>query len=114
MSDHDLKWVGVDLDGTLFHNNWSPENPTADVGDPIAENVYKLYDLIASGYKLVIHTSRPWADYVKIERALNEADIPFKAIVCGKLLAAAYIDDRAMSDSEPDWLLRVKQINGED
>lgn len=114
MSDHDLKWIGMDLDGTIFLNNWSPENPTAEIGKPIQRNVEKLWELVQAGYKIVCHTSRPWSDYVKIERALDAHGIPVKAIVCGKLLAAAYIDDRAIAADEPDWLSHVKHINGED
>jgi hypothetical protein len=107
----DLKWLAVDLDGTLFRNNWSPENPDAGVGEPIWANIRKAYEAYEAGYKIVIHTARAWADYQKIEKALTGIAFPFKAIVCGKILAAAYIDDRAIPADHPDWLTAVKEIN---
>lgn len=99
-----LLWIGVDLDGTLAEPIWTPENPTPAIGDPIRRNVVKLREAVRKGYKVVIHTSRPWSDYEAIEAWLLWNDIPFKAIVCGKLLAAAYIDDRARHAEDPSWL----------
>jgi hypothetical protein len=34
---------------------------------------------------------------------LNQNEIPFRAIQCGKLLAAAYIDDRAIHAEQWNW-----------
>lgn len=99
-----LIWVGVDLDGTLAEPLWTPDNPTSDIGDPIWENVKKLKALVSMGYKIFIHTSRPWTDYQVIEQWLLHWDIPFKEIQCGKPLYAAYIDDRAIHESEESWL----------
>lgn len=98
-----LIWLAVDLDGTLAEGIWTPENPTSAIGDPIRVNVAKLKDAVKAGYKPVIHTSRPWTDYEAIEAWLNHHEIPFKGIVCGKLLAAAYIDDRAIHAGDAHW-----------
>jgi hypothetical protein len=99
-----LIWVGVDLDGTLAYPTWTPENPTSEIGDPIWENVAKLHELVALGYKAIIHTSRGWTDYQVIEQWLNHYQIPFKEIQCGKPLYAAYIDDRAVRADDESWL----------
>lgn len=101
-----LIWVGVDLDGTLAKPVWTPENPTTEIGDPIWSNVDKLEALVAMGYKIFIHTSRPWTDYQIIEQWLQHYDIPYKEIQCGKPLYAAYIDDRAIRAEEDSWLPR--------
>lgn len=98
-----LLWIAVDLDGTLAEPIWTPENPTSAIGDPIKVNVLKLREAVRKGYKVVIHTSRPWSDYEAIEAWLNLHEIPFKAIQCGKLLAAAYVDDRAIHAGASNW-----------
>jgi len=99
-----LLWLAVDLDGTLAEPVWTPENPTSEIGEPIRRNVVKLREAVRRGYKIVIHTSRPSSDYEAIEAWLNHHSIPFKAIQCGKLLAAAYIDDRSIHESESSWI----------
>jgi hypothetical protein len=100
----DLKWAAVDLDGTLAESVWTPDNPVSEIG-PVRPGVKaKVDELVAAGYKIVIHTSRPWTDYENIEKWCIHNEIPFKHIVPGKLLAAVYIDDRALNDSESSWL----------
>jgi hypothetical protein len=99
-----LLWVGVDLDGTLATPVWTPSNPTSEIGYPITENVNKIQKLISAGYKVIVHTSRPWTDYEAIENWLNHYSIPFREIQCGKPLYAAYIDDRAINARELSWM----------
>ena len=52
----------------------------------------------------MVHTARPWSDYEAIQKALNAVGWGHLRIVCGKLLAMAYIDDRAINASEESWL----------
>jgi|ERR1700754_1232742 len=101
-----LIWVGVDLDGTLAEPLWTPENPTSDIGNPIPANIKKVWKLVNAGYKVIVHTSRPWTDYQVIEQWLQHYDIPYKEIQCGKPLYAAYVDDRAINAQEDSWLPR--------
>lgn len=96
----ELIWYAVDLDGTLAEPAW----PDPGIGDPIFGNVMKLRQLVRAGKKIVIHTARPWSDYELIESWLNQNLIHFDRIVCGKLLAHRYIDDRAIHESEKSWL----------
>jgi len=96
----DLIWMGIDLDGTLAEAVW----PDPGIGAPIARNVAKLNAVVSAGYKVVIHTSRPWSDYELIESWLNHHLIPFNTIVCGKLLVHRYVDDRAVHSEEDSWL----------
>lgn len=103
-----LKWIGVDLDGTLADPIWTPQNPTADIGEPIHKNVMKVRQLADEGWKIIIHTSRSWTEYERIEAWLLHHLIPFKEIQCGKPLYAAYIDDRAINADEADWHPRGK------
>jgi hypothetical protein len=103
---NNLLWIGVDLDGTIAQPVWTPENPTSEIGDPIPENIDKIRDLVAAGYKIIIHTSRAWTDYERIETYLKHYQIPFKEIQCGKPLYAAYVDDRAIHADDKSWFPR--------
>jgi len=94
-----LKWAAVDLDGTLAESVW----PHPGVGQPIKVNVVKVRELDRSGWKVIIHTSRSWEAYELIEAWLQTNDVPYSRIVCGKVLAACYIDDRAIHSSEANW-----------
>lgn len=99
----ELLWGLLDLDGTLAEPTWSPENPTSEIGQPIEANVAKAVALHEAGYKLVIHTSRPWHDYEAIEMWCDHYNIPARRIVCGKLLGAVMVDDRNVPVGSPDW-----------
>lgn len=103
-----LLWLAVDLDNTLAESVWTPERPSHAIGDPIRVNVLKLREAVKAGYKVVIHTARPWSDYEAIEAWLHKHDIPFRSIVCGKILAAAYVDDRAIDARESSWIPKGK------
>lgn len=100
----ELLWDAVDFDGTLATGTWSVENPTAVPGAPILANVRKLDDLVKAGRKIIIHTARPSSDYELIEAWLKYWSIPFHQIITGKLLAARYIDDRAVPADAETWL----------
>ena len=94
----DLLWHAVDLDSTLAESVW----PEDGIGEPIpAAIVYCKHVREELGEKIAIWTSRPWADYEAIERWLNDHGVPWDKIVCGKLLAKVYIDDRA---HKPWWI----------
>lgn len=99
----DLLWALIDLDGTLAKPRWTPDNPTSDIGDPIPANVAKALALHRRGYKIVIHTARPYTDYEAIEAWCAYHGIPVSRIFCGKLLGAVMIDDRNVPIGSPDW-----------
>lgn len=100
----ELLWDAVDFDGTLCYSTWTVGNPNAVPGPPIWSNVTKLHRLVEAGRKVIIHTARPSSDYELIESWLNYHKIPFDRIVTGKLLAARYIDDRAVLADAETWL----------
>lgn len=98
-----LQWALIDLDGTLAEPTWTPENPTHHIGEPIKANVEKALALVERGWKIIIHTARPWADYANIEAWCEFHGIPARRIVCGKLLGGIMIDDRNVDIASPDW-----------
>lgn len=86
-----LTWLAVDFDGTIASNSGYPDF----IPDKPLEGVKEeLQHLESQGYKIIIHTARPWADYHNIENFMLNHGLPFRRIVCGKLLAKYYIDDR--------------------
>lgn len=93
----DLLWYAIDLDGTLAEDIW----PEDGIGHPIPEAVKYCNQVISDGGKIAIWTARPWVDYEAIERWLNDHGIPWHKIVCGKLLAKVYVDDKAI---KPSWV----------
>ena len=94
-----LIWAAVDLDGTLAESVW----PEVGVGPPIKSGVVKVRELHRQGWKIIVHTSRSYEAYELIEAWLWANKVPFSRIVCGKVLAAVYIDDRAKHSDEADW-----------
>ena len=97
----DLRWIAVDFDGTLAEKT----PPPWPLGAPIWVNIGKCNELYDHGWKIIIHTARPWSDYEAIEAWLCYVGVPFSRIVCGKLLAHRYIDDRnGPSVDAESWL----------
>lgn len=94
-----LNWLAVDLDLTLANSTGYPEFKLLD---PIHDNVRKLHDCVNKGYKIVIHTSRHWGHHKEVESWLDKHNIPYEAIVAGKLLAHRYIDDKAIP-ADAEW-----------
>jgi len=52
--------------------------------------------LVKDGWKIIIYTSRHWADYELIEKWCQKNKIPVRRIICGKPLFRCIIDDRCM------------------
>ena len=94
-----FKWLAVDFDQTIAHNSGYPNFiPTT----PLEGCKEAIDTLVSRGYKIIIHTARPWADYDNIEKWCIENSITFRRIVCGKLLAKIYIDDKNFNTTI-DW-----------
>ena len=94
-----MRWIGVDWDGVVVYNSGAPNFvPTMNV--PGAVDSLKRLD--SMGYKIIIYTSRPWADYKPIEEWCTEHDIPARRIICGKPLFLKMIDDLNI-EFNGDW-----------
>jgi phosphoglycolate phosphatase-like HAD superfamily hydrolase len=101
-----LRWLGIDLDKTVAQNSSYPDFELLDPVDGAKDALTKLE---ADGWKIIIHTSRHWQDYELIESWLLKHQIPFRRIVCGKLFAKYYVDDRGIAYTG-DWNEVLKQI----
>jgi hypothetical protein len=99
-----LLWIAVDLDGTLCWPTWKPQQLRSTIGDLIPGAREKIEELVETGYKPFIHTARPWTDYEMIEAWLQEEELPITRIICGKVLAACYVDDKAVNARAGSWI----------
>jgi hypothetical protein len=93
-----LKWYGIDLDGTIAESIW----PQEGIGDPI--NLDKLQAVADAGFRPVIFTARPWSDYEAIEQWLQKYELPITKIICGKPLFHKFVDDKGINAVEESWL----------
>lgn len=92
-----LEWVALDFDGILARQVW----PDPGIGALIPEGKQLADHYHDRGYKLVVHTSRPWDHHGRIWDWLRDNDIPVALVVCGKILAGLYVDDRS---HRPEWV----------
>jgi len=88
--NEDMKWISIDLDLTLASQVW----PEKGIGAPLSGAVESMQQLKELGYKVMIYTARAWDDYLNIENWLNDNNMPFKRIICGKPMVKYHIDDR--------------------
>lgn len=95
----ELRWYGIDFDDTVASNSGLPDFV---LGEPMAGAKDALEEIKRRGFKVIIYTARPWSQYIVIEDWLNTHQIPFKMIVCGKMLLRGFIDDRNI-EFKGDW-----------
>ena len=86
----DLKWIFIDLDGTLSESIW-PEPGIGLIKHGAKNTLDKLTKL---GYKIIVYTARPWSHYESIEKWCLDNKLIIRRIVCGKPLFRWVIDDR--------------------
>jgi hypothetical protein len=96
LTSKQLMWVGIDLDETLAHNSGLPNFELAEPVEGAKEALEKIVDM---GFKPIIYTARPYSDYNIIENWLDINKIPFRRIICGKVLLRWMIDDKAINFS---------------
>jgi hypothetical protein len=103
----ELLWYMVDLDGCIAEAVYDSSDPSTamKIGPPILKNIAKLHEVVYAGYKVVIHTSKPWAAHEAIAAWLEHYGVPYKTIQCGKPLGHRYVDDRAINSNEESWLV---------
>jgi len=109
MTDTDMRWLGVDLDQTIANGTGYPN---FELTTPLKGAKDALVSLAKDGWKITIYTARPWADYSKIEHWLDEWKIPYRRIVCGKILVRFMIDDRNL-EFRGDWTEMLDRLEGE-
>jgi hydroxymethylpyrimidine pyrophosphatase-like HAD family hydrolase len=95
----ELKWILCDLDNTICNNSGFPDFIPTQV---ITGTKKALREITDRGYKVIIFTARPYSDYQLIEQFLDDNDLEYRRIICGKPLAKYMIDDKAI-EFKGDW-----------
>ena len=104
--EHELNWLGIDLDKTIAHNSPHPDYALLEPIDGARE---ALQSLSKGGWRITIYTARHWQDYDIICEWLNKYKIPYDQVVCGKLFCRWMIDDKAIHfDSWDNVLKQIK------
>lgn len=98
----------VDFDGTIadYHGYRGP----GKFEEPLPGAKEALIRLQEEGYRIVVFTSRGWAEQDGIEAYLRSHGLPFAQVICGKPLADVYIDDRGVRAG--DWQEVLRQVLG--
>lgn len=87
--------------------------PKPGIGEIMPGAEEALWNLQEQGWKVVVWTARPWSDYENIEHWLNDQNLPFSRIICGKPLVRWLIDDRNIEFNPKDpnqWKKLKKKI----
>ncbi len=89
-----LRTVAIDFDDVLAKGTW----PSPDLGEPIPLGVEALNFYYDNDYEVVVFTSRPASHAERIWRWLDDQGLKEKVydVVCTKIRAAIYLDDRAI------------------
>ena len=90
---NELRWILVDFDLTICNNDGFPNFLPTTVIEGARKALKKISDM---GYKVIIFTARPYADYQLIEDFMDSNDLEYRRIICGKPLARYQIDDKAI------------------
>ena len=85
--------VAIDLDGTLVHDAKTLSDVSFTPLKGVSEFTTRLKNL---GCTIVIHTARPHTQFKQIRDALYRNGIIFDSIVCAKVPAHLYIDNRGL------------------
>ena len=105
LEDSDIKGVLVDFDNCLAKNRGYPDYTPTEPMEGAKEFCKKMTE---RGYKIWIYTARPSADEHNIEGWCSHYGIPFRRIICGKLLGRVLIDDKAMHFTS--WEQALKDV----
>ena len=89
--DGDDSWITIcfDFDEVLC------EFAYPDIGKPNEDAITWAKELLWE-YRVIVYTSRPWAEYDELREWLNKQGLRRALLVCGKPLATVYVDDRAI------------------
>jgi len=95
-----MKVIAVDFDGTITNGGeWNEESNPMEPNHAMKQHLIKEFDGTKGAF-IVVYTARPHIHHEFLRRWLTKYGIPFNAIVCGKVRADVYIDDKAINARE--------------
>jgi hydroxymethylpyrimidine pyrophosphatase-like HAD family hydrolase len=84
--------IAFDLDGTLARE--TPGKEGGEIGEPIFPNIDLAMKWMREGNLVFIFTARGWWEYEVIRSWMEKNGLKDAVLVCGKLHADIYFDDR--------------------
>jgi len=106
------KSIVVDFDGIISeYQGWKGE---FNYGKVIKKAYSCLKRAKKIGYRIIIFTSRNWIEHAELEKYLNDNNICYDILICGKPIGDIYIDDRAINnwdDLDNELKTTLKNIN---
>lgn len=88
-----MKTIIVDLDGTICEDKPTFERSLAKPLTGAREVLTKLKE---KGWNITVYTTRGWAEYAMTKAQLEEWEVPYDLLLCGKPLGSIWLDDRAI------------------
>jgi uncharacterized HAD superfamily protein len=86
------KTIVIDLDGTICTEEKTFEKFLAIPN----ENSKSIIDYLFEKYVIIIYTARGWSEYNITKKWLEENNIKYDILMCGKPIYDYWIDDRAI------------------
>jgi len=87
------KRIVIDIDGTICEEGPSSERIFAAPKPDAVKSIKKLH---SEGNFIILYTARCWSEYRITKSWMDEHDVPYDILLCGKPIYDLWIDDRAM------------------
>jgi hydroxymethylpyrimidine pyrophosphatase-like HAD family hydrolase len=109
--ENELREICIDFDKTVANNG---PHPDYEILEPIKGAKEALESLYLNGWHITIYTARSWHYYNTIREYMDKHQLPYDNVVCGKMFAKYYIDDRGLRFTSWDQTMReLSQLEGE-
>ena len=95
----------IDMDGTICSEEKTFEKSLAQPNLNAVANINKLFE----SYFIIIYTARGWLEFNITKKWLDDHNIKFDLLMCGKPIYDFWIDDRAIRFE--GWEQINKQLN---
>ena len=95
------------MDGTLCEEVPTFEKSMAQPKHEVIEFINKLY---AFGTHIIIYTSRGWAEYRMTKKWLNNFNVKYHQLICGKPIYDVWLDDKSIKPEEQKKLYKLLEI----
>jgi hydroxymethylpyrimidine pyrophosphatase-like HAD family hydrolase len=89
-----MKRIVFDIDGTLCEERETFEKPLASPRPEVIKLVNTCKD---NDIFVILYTGRSWSEYKITEKWLNDHNVRYDILMCGKPIYDLWIDDRALN-----------------
>ena len=105
--DDEMKTLVIDFDGTITEPTIYKPYTYGAVNKKIKASLKELY---ANGWRVIIWTSRSWAEKDNIVDYLNHNEIMFTQLICCKPIGDVYCDNKNITGDGLNDLVKISKI----